>query len=182
MRAAALGLGLAAALGLASCSAPPDTADTIGPATTLPPQASIALRPVVRQALPCDELPSEVDPSSVLPNEDPELACAEVGAAEGIDLARAEVIEGGAMGAEWVIEVEVADDDRVAANEQFNACADLEESCATGLLAIVVDDTIISAPQVDGRDLADESFVINGGGTDGFSRSEAEDLVDRISR
>ncbi len=183
MRAAALGLGLAVALGLASCSTPSDTADTADPAstTTAAPRASIDLQPVIQPGLPCAEPPPGVDPSSFLPHEEDETVCAEVGPAERIDLARAEVVEGGATGTEWVIEVEVADADQPAANEQFNACASASTGCPTGQLAIVVDGVVISAPTVQQPNLADQPFVISGGGSDGFTRAEADDLLDQIS-
>ena len=183
MRTSALAGGLALALALGACSSPPDTADTVDPAstTTAAPQASIELRPVVAPGLPCDDLPSGVDPTAVLPHEDPEMACAEVGPGEGVDLARAEVAEGAVVGSGWVIEVEVTDADRGAANDLLNTCAVLDETCPTGQLAIVVDETIISAPQVNDRNIADETFVINGG-AEGFTRAEAEALVERISR
>ncbi len=89
------------------------------------------------------------------------------------------VVDGG-----WEVVVMVAEDAQDRANALFNACADATPECPAargggdqGQLAIVLDDEVVSAPAVNSRDLADDEFVINGGGAAGFSQGEAEDLV-----
>ena len=44
-------------------------------------------------------------------------------------------------------------------------------------MAIVLDEEVISAPQVRDPNLADDDFVISGGGEGGFAESEAKDLA-----
>jgi hypothetical protein len=171
---------LAVALALAACSTPPDTADTVGPAPDATPPASNELAPVLTLGLPCDELPP--DDGSLLPFADRTTDCAVIGSAETVGLARAEAVQGGATGVDWVVEVEVAQEDRATANALINACADREATCPTTQMAIVVEGTIISAPTVNGRDLADQEFLINGGGPAGYTQDEAEALVEQISR
>ena len=109
--------------------------------------------------------------------------CTELGPAgfDGTSLSRADAVLGGATGEEWVVEVEVADDQRATANELINACAAAAATCPTGQMAIVVAGRVVSAPRVNGPNLADAPFVITGGGTGGFTEAEASDLVRQMS-
>lgn len=83
----------------------------------------------------------------------------------------------------WVVEVEVTDDTLRAANELFNACYEATATCPDltggghGAIAVVLLGEVISAPVVNGPDLASDAFVISGD----FTRAEAEHIADLIS-
>lgn len=84
----------------------------------------------------------------------------------------------------WVIEVTVEDDEVDHANDAFNACYETEPTCPAttgmdrGSIAIVFADVVISAPAVNGPDLADDTFVISGD----FTEAEAEEIAAAIGR
>jgi hypothetical protein len=171
---------LALALVLAACSAPPDTADTIGPAGSDRPAGDatgpegVTFHPVLTAVVPCD------DPAAT-PSRQPD-ACLELGPVgfDGTALARAEVVDGGSSGLEPVVEVEVAEDARAEANALFDACALVAVTCPTGQLAVAVGGEVVSAPTVNEPDLADQPFVIAGGGIGGFTDAEADALAEQL--
>ena len=108
---------------------------------------------------------------------------------EGDALSSAQAQLGGTSGAEWVVGVNIKGGSRSAANDLFNACFSGAPTCPSsgaqsadgqggnGQLAIVLDDEVVSAPSVNSQDLADEEFVISGGGSDGFAEGDAKDLA-----
>jgi hypothetical protein len=186
-RAAVLAAGVL--LALAACtSGSGDAADTEDPTEpqiftttegTVPVEpATIELRPVLQTPVPCDTEPDAG--TVVVPSEDPAVECSHLGpvGVDDSDLSRAEATPGGS--GDWVVEVEVTEASRARANELLNACAGVTPTCPTGQIAVVVDDVVISAPLVNSPNLADEPFVIAGGGPAGFSRSVAEELAARI--
>lgn len=104
---------------------------------------------------------------------------------DGTALASAEAVLG-PQGA-WGVEVTVVADQRARANALFDACYEALDTCPPngavghGLLAIVLDGEVISAPEVNSAGLADGPFTIPGGGMDGFTRAEAVDLATRLT-
>lgn len=112
----------------------------------------------------------------------PSTSCLTVGPVgfDGTDLSRVEARVGGSTGDEWVVSVSVAPAERARANAVVNACVDAEPTCPTRRLAIVVDGEVLSAPTVEGRDLADAEFLIVVGGPEGLTEDQARQLVARI--
>lgn len=100
---------------------------------------------------------------------------------DGTGLESVEAGPGGATGDAWVVTVQVAPAERDLANTLFNACFRADPTCPTQQLAIVLDDVVISAPTVQGEDLADDEFVISSGtGSGGYTEDQARELVARI--
>jgi len=108
---------------------------------------------------------------------------------EGDALGRARAQLGGDTGSQWVVNVSVKRARRSDANELFNRCFAGDPTCpgaggasptgegGNGQLAIVLDDEVVSAPSVNNQNLADDEFVISGGGGTGFEETEAKDLA-----
>lgn len=84
-----------------------------------------------------------------------------------------------ALSEEWQVNVSVKGSRKTQANAAFNACYNAEATCppqqqgGRGAIAIVLDGQVLSAPQVNGADLASDNFTISGS----FSQSEAKDLA-----
>jgi preprotein translocase subunit SecD len=97
-------------------------------------------------------------------------------AMEGDALSKADAV---LNNGEWQVVTAVKGSYRDKANEAFNACYEGGPTCpasggANGAIAIVLDGTVLSAPSVQGPDLASgDSFQITGD----FSESEAKDLA-----
>lgn len=98
---------------------------------------------------------------------------------DGTALTSAEAV----LNESWMVEVRVTDDSVRAANEAFNACYDAEPTCPAlsssgrGAIGIVLQDELLSAPEVNGLDLASDAFVISGD----FDQAEAERIADLIN-
>ena len=81
--------------------------------------------------------------------------------------------------AEWLVDVSIKGGQKAAANEMFNACYQGAPTCPAqgqdgrGATAIVLDGVVLSAPAVQGPNLADENFTISGD----FSEGDAKDLA-----
>ena len=79
----------------------------------------------------------------------------------------------------WIVSVRARRGSVDEVNEAFNACYEARGSCpdqfgtGRGAIAIVLDDRVLSAPAVNGADLADDAFVINGD----FDEAQARDLA-----
>lgn len=158
--------------GETTTTAPGDTTTTTAPASDPAAEAAntivIPFRPV-----------ADAEP----------VACTQVGPAgfEGGALSGANAQLGGSTGSEWVVAVNVKRSQRSKANELINACASGAATCPpqgansqgtpAGSMAIVLDGEVISAPVVSAPNLADQEFVISGGGTGGFPQGEAKDLA-----
>ena len=89
-----------------------------------------------------------------------------------------------AQSGEWQINVGVRGSQKAKANLAFNACyqggttcpgqgADASTGQNSGAIAIVLDGKVLSAPQVNGPDLASDTFQITGS----FTQGEAKDLA-----
>lgn len=94
--------------------------------------------------------------------------------ADGNDIATADaVLDSG----QWLIEVTAAESSRGQLNTMFNACYEGASTCpgtvGPGAVAIVLDATVLSAPSVQAKDLADDSFIISGD----FSEEAARELA-----
>ena len=87
-------------------------------------------------------------------------------------------------GGDWQVNVAVKGSQKGVANELFNACynatADVCPAVGTddsgaqrGAVAIVLDGEVLSAPTVNGQDLASSDFTISGS----FDQGEAKDLA-----
>ncbi|MBX3285496.1 MAG: protein translocase subunit SecD [Actinobacteria bacterium] len=87
-------------------------------------------------------------------------------------------------GGDWQVNVAVKGSQKGVANELFNSCynatADVcppigtdDSGAQRGAVAIVLDGEVLSAPTVNGPDLASKDFTISGS----FSQSEAKDLA-----
>ncbi|MCB0976814.1 MAG: protein translocase subunit SecD [Acidimicrobiales bacterium] len=84
---------------------------------------------------------------------------------------------------QWQVLVKVKSSQKAKANAAFNACYSGQPTCpgsssssgqsGSGAIAIVLDGEVISAPTVNGANLADKEFTISGG----FSESEAKELA-----
>ena len=80
---------------------------------------------------------------------------------------------------QWTINVAVKNSSEAVANTAFNACYNGAATCppqgqGTGAIAIVLDGEVLSAPAVNGPDLASgQDFTISGD----FSEGEAKDLA-----
>jgi preprotein translocase subunit SecD len=83
----------------------------------------------------------------------------------------------------WVVNVRARPESLETLNEAFNACYEAERACPAqnaegrGTIAIVLDDAVLSAPAVNGLDLADDSFTISGD----FDEQTAKDLAAMLS-
>ena len=105
--------------------------------------------------------------------------------ATGADLEDAHAALSGSM--TWGVEVSARPSSAAAMNDLFNACYAADPSCPAmgtdgtgtgrGQLAIVVDGEVVSAPAVNGPDLADDTFTISGS----FTEAEAKALADGLS-
>jgi preprotein translocase subunit SecD len=78
----------------------------------------------------------------------------------------------------WVVNVSVKGSKQTEANAAFNACYNGEPTCPAisgdkGAIAIVLDGEVLSAPAVNGPDLASDNFTISGD----FDQSEAKELA-----
>lgn len=158
----------APAEGATTTTAPPDGATT----TTTAPVADGAA-----------DAPAAAGDTVVLPTREAEgqpRSCVQLGPVgfEGDALSSAQAQLGGTSGSDWVVGVNVKGGDRDDANALFNACSAGGPTCPgqPGQAAIVLDDEVVSAPAVQDQNLADEEFVISGGGEGGFSEGEAKDL------
>ncbi|WP_426572723.1 protein translocase subunit SecD [Aquihabitans sp. McL0605] len=80
----------------------------------------------------------------------------------------------------WAVNVSVKGSKQTLANQTFNACHDGAATCpasagdgTNGAVAIVLDGQVLSAPAVQGSDLASNNFTISGS----FTQSEAKELA-----
>jgi preprotein translocase subunit SecD len=79
----------------------------------------------------------------------------------------------------WAVNVSVRGSKKTEANAAFNACYNGEPTCPAqtqdgrGSIAIVLDGEVLSAPAVNGPDLASDNFTISGD----FDQSEAKELA-----
>jgi preprotein translocase subunit SecD len=80
---------------------------------------------------------------------------------------------------EWTVNVAVKGSQKADANAAFNECYQGGPTCPAqnqegrGAIAIVLDGEVLSAPAVNGPDLAADQFTISGG----FTEGEAKDLA-----
>lgn len=85
---------------------------------------------------------------------------------------------------QWTVNVSVKDSRREEANAAFNACFNADpavcpptgtgdDGSGRGAIAIVLDGEVLSAPTVNGADLASDNFTISGD----FDREEARELA-----
>lgn len=119
-----------------------------------------------------------VVPDRPIADQEP-VSCTQLGPTgfEGGALSKSQAQLGGQTGSEWVVAVTVKGGDRSQANTLINACNAGEGTCPTRQMAIVLDGEVISAPTVNEPNLADQEFVITGGGDGGFPEAEAKDLA-----
>ena len=79
----------------------------------------------------------------------------------------------------WAVNVSVRGSKKSEANAAFNACYNGEATCPAqssdgrGAIAIVLDGEVLSAPAVNGPDLASDNFTISGD----FDQAEAKELA-----
>ncbi|MCU1370153.1 MAG: Protein translocase subunit SecD [Ilumatobacteraceae bacterium] len=79
----------------------------------------------------------------------------------------------------WAVNVSVRGSSRTEANAAFNACYQGAATCPAqssdgkGAIAIVLDGEVLSAPAVNGPDLASDNFTISGD----FDQAEAKELA-----
>ena len=79
----------------------------------------------------------------------------------------------------WAVNVSVRGSKKTEANAAFNACFNGEATCppqsgdGKGAIAIVLDGEVLSAPAVNGADLASDNFTISGD----FDQAEAKELA-----
>jgi preprotein translocase subunit SecD len=82
-------------------------------------------------------------------------------------------------GVTWSVDLQLTDD--AVGIEAFNAvaaeCYELTTSCPTGILALVVDDDVVTAPTIATPSFEADQIRISAGGTE----SEARDLAARIT-
>jgi hypothetical protein len=117
---------------------------------------------------------------AVIPDEAGEY-CYRLGpqVATGEDLFQAAAVEEQS----WAVSVRARPDSVSKLNDLFNACFRADETCPAldqsgrGGVAILLNGLILSAPQVNGLDLADDAFMITGAMTD----TEASDLAAAIN-
>ncbi|WCO68988.1 protein translocase subunit SecD [Iamia majanohamensis] len=168
--------------------AEPDGSTTTAPAegattTTAPADgATTTTAPVADGA--ADAAGGPAEDTVILPSREAEgqpRSCVQLGPVgfEGDALSSAQAQLGGTSGSDWVVGVNVKGGERDEANALFNACSTGGPTCPgqPGQAAIVLDDEVVSAPAVQDQNLADEEFVISGGGEGGFSEGEAKDLA-----
>lgn len=177
-------------------TAQPSTSTTIGPAATTTDQSSntptsdvsdvtkedIQFRPVLATERCGDLEARETAPGEDVLREDglPEnddATCYLVGPAggDGTDIEAARAISEDDT---WFVMVTVKESSRESINELFNSCYQGDPTCPfsgsnPGVVAIIVDDIVLSAPGVRAKNVADEAFTIS---TD-FSEEEAEQLA-----
>lgn len=95
----------------------------------------------------------------------------------GDSLSKSQAELGGQTGSQWIVNVAIKSGQRAAANALMNGCNQAAPTCPTQQMGIVLDGELISAPTVNDPNLADDDFVISGGGTSGFAEGEAKDLA-----
>jgi preprotein translocase subunit SecD len=84
-----------------------------------------------------------------------------------------------ALQEQWAVNVSVRGNKRTQANAAFNACYQGAPTCpdvqggGKGSIAIVLDGEVLSAPAVNGADLASDNFTISGD----FDQAEAKELA-----
>lgn len=136
-----------------------------------PTAADLEFRPVLSVAACAGGGAGDATPST------DGTVCYELGpkAADGTDLREASAD----LQESWVISVRAKPGSVDALNDLFNRCFDGDATCppqaggGPGAIAIVFDRQVISAPAVNGRDLADDAFTISAD----FTQGEAEDLA-----
>ncbi len=164
------------------------TAPADGSTTTAPADGSTTTAPADGATTTTTAPADESDPAAeaantiIIPDRpDPEgepVGCTQVGPVgfEGGALSKSQAQLGGQTGSEWVVAVNVKGSERSRANELINACNAQQPTCPTKQMAIVLDGEVISAPQVNEPNLADQEFVISGG-EGGFPEGSAKDLA-----
>lgn len=88
---------------------------------------------------------------------------------EVLSKAEATLLENG----QWVVMASVRGADRIRANEMFNGCASGQPQCPTRQMAIALDGQVMSAPEVQAMNLADDEFTISGD----FDATSAKELA-----
>jgi preprotein translocase subunit SecD len=81
----------------------------------------------------------------------------------------------------WVVNVDLTSDGRTTFNQLASACVTQQQNCPTGALAIVLDDIVQSAPQVEQPNFPGR-ITISGQGAGAFSESEARSLARVLDR
>lgn len=148
--------------------------------TTTPAGSGEAARLQFRPVLAVDTCDALLAPAPDARPDRTGVTCYELGpvAVDGTDLQDAEA----AVQETWVVDVEAKPDSVDRFNALFNACYDGDPTCpaeTTGLrgqVAVVLDGTVISAPAVNGPDLADDRFTLSAD----FDQAAAEDLAAMI--
>jgi preprotein translocase subunit SecD len=170
-------------------TAPPSTTTTV-PETTTTTVPTDAGTPATTAASGCaasNELSDEAIAAATPPPEGGVLAPSREGdliytlgpvGFTGEALSSADAV----LESEWAVSVDVKGGSRDEANAAFNACFNNTPECPStatgngegrGSIAIVLDGEVLSAPAVNGADLAASSFQITGE----FSDEEAKDLA-----
>src|SRR6478609_328893 len=168
-------------------TAPPETTTTLPPSTTSTTAAATDGAATNNKTNGCNS-GSTVDVSTVsttaplpegaeiVPSKDGTLlyTLGPVGFT-GDALSKAEA----ALQESWAVNVSVRGSKKAEANAAFNACFNGEATCPAqssdgrGAIAIVLDGEVLSAPAVNGQDLASDNFTISGD----FDQSEAKELA-----
>lgn len=168
-------------------STPAEDPVTTAPGSTAPgiPEGSVPAGPAAGATEPAAQPETAFLPTQE--RDDEPRTCVQVGPVgfEGTALSSAEAQLGGTAGTAWEVGVTIKGSSRDEANALFNSCFAGQPTCPTppggrggnGQLAIVLDDEVVSAPEVKSQNLADDEFVISGGGESGFEESEAKDLA-----
>lgn len=171
-------------------TAPPETTTTVAPSTTSTTAATDGSTSDTSQRNGCNS-GSKVDTSTVattaplpegaeiVPSKDGQLlyTLGPVGFT-GDALSKAEAALSQSGGG-WAVNVTVKGSKKTEANAAFNACYNGEATCPAqtqegrGSIAIVLDGEVLSAPAVQGPDLASDNFTISGD----FDQSEAKELA-----
>ena len=141
--------------------------------------ADLVLKPVIA-VYRCD---SPARPSGELVADPAGQYCYELGAtvADGRDLDRAEA----ALQEDWVMNVHARSGAKHKLNGLFNACYEAARSCPSqsasgrGAVAIVLSGKVISAPAVNGPNLANDAFTVSG--APAMTKAAAQDLADAIN-
>ncbi|HYI60854.1 MAG TPA: protein translocase subunit SecD [Acidimicrobiales bacterium] len=166
----------------------PDPSSTTAPSTgstTAPPASTAPGQTTAPAGSTAPAAPAAPAPGSVVLPLEGGGACMALGppAFEGAALSKATAALGQAGQSAWTVNVTIKGNQRDAANDMFNACNRAEDTCPAagqggkGLAAIVLDDQVVSAPEVNNPDLANGEFTISGGGTAGFTEGQAKDLA-----
>ena len=157
----------------ATTTAPADGATTTVPGDTTTTAPPVDASDPAAEAANTIVVPDRPDPDA------PPIGCAQVGPTgfEGgaLSKSQAELNRGGSAG--WIVSIAIKGSQQSKANELINACAGGQQTCPTGSMAMVLDGEVISAPTVQGPNLANDDFQITGGGTAGFTESQAKDLA-----